>query len=109
MRTTFVRSTGGHVAEREIPAEGSKREQELSKLADDEGSEWRRETDPLADPVDDEPKRPPKSGSKADWLAYAVSQGASEEDAAAATRDELAALYAEPETPKEVTPDAADS
>ena len=109
MRTTFVRSNGGHVAEREIPAVGSKREKELSSLADDAGSDWRREADPLADEVPPEPKRPAKSASKADWVAYAVSQGAEEDDATAATRDELAALYAEPEAPKEVTPDGGDS
>lgn len=102
----YVRSTGSHVAEREIPAPGSKRDRELAALAEDSESNWRREGDPLADEVPDEPKRPTKSGSKADWVAYAVSQGASEEDASAATRDDLAALYAEPE---EVTPDGGDS
>jgi hypothetical protein len=36
---------------------------------------------------------PAKSASKADWKAYAIAQGVSEEDAEKATRDELAALY----------------
>jgi hypothetical protein len=36
---------------------------------------------------------PARSASKVDWVAYAVSQGKSEEEANAATRDELAAEY----------------
>lgn len=42
-------------------------------------------------PADD--AKPAKSGSKADWKAYALSQGMSEEEAEAATRDDLAAKY----------------
>lgn len=109
MRTIFVRSSGGHVAEREIPAPGSKRETELNALANDRDTDWRREADPLADPVDEDPEplaRPAKSASKADWVAYAVQEGQSEEDATKATRDELAALYADPEA---VTPNGGDS
>jgi hypothetical protein len=104
--TIFVRSSGGHVAEREIPAPGSKREAELNALADAPETDWRREADPLADEPPAEPMRPAKSASKADWVAYAVSQGATEDDANAATRDELATLYAEP---REVNPDGGDS
>lgn len=94
-RTVFVRSSGGHVAEREIPAPGSARETALAALAADPGSDWRREADPLADEMPAEPVRPAKSGSKADWVAYAVAQGMSEADSSAATRDDLAALYAD--------------
>jgi hypothetical protein len=43
----------------------------------------------------DEVVRPAKSASKADWKAYAISQGLDEADADAATRDELAARYAD--------------
>lgn len=91
---TYVRASGSHVAERERPAPGSKRDRELAALAEDPATNWRREADPLDDEVFPEPKRPAKSGSKADWVAYAVSQGATEDDATAATRDELAAAYA---------------
>ncbi|WP_158716012.1 hypothetical protein [Streptomyces sp. NRRL B-24720] len=109
MRTTFVRCTGGHVAEREIPAPGSKRETELNALADSPETDWRREADPLVDGVaeDTEPlARPAKSASKADWVAYAVQEGQTEEDARAATRDQLADLYTDPEA---VTPNGGDS
>ncbi|MFY7069588.1 hypothetical protein ACOQFV_27335 [Nocardiopsis changdeensis] len=40
------------------------------------------------------PARPAKSASKADWLAYAVAQGMPEEEAEAATRDQLVERYA---------------
>ncbi|MHC5259904.1 hypothetical protein ACYSUO_18660 [Streptomyces sp. UC4497] len=47
----------------------------------------------------DEPEevdvRPAKSASKADWKAYAVGQGLDEAEAEKATRDELAARYAD--------------
>ena len=38
-------------------------------------------------------QRPARSASKAEWVEYAVSQGATREDAEKATRDELATLY----------------
>lgn len=97
---TYVRSSGPHVAERERPAPGSRRDRELAALAEDPASNWRLEADPNAVEVPEPPKRPAKSASKADWVAYAVGQGVSEADANAATRDELAAAYADdPSTP----------
>lgn len=52
--------------------------------------------------------RPSKSASKADWKAYAIAQGMSEDDADAATRDTLAAQYADPDAaPGATTPKAA--
>lgn len=48
------------------------------------------------EPVDDQPKPPGRSASKADWKAYAVSQGMPEADAEAATRDELAEKFLGP-------------
>lgn len=90
MPATYVRGTGPHIAERIRPAPGSDEETALQSLADDPGSGWTRINDqPPAEPV----KRPAKSASKADWVAYAVSQGATEADANSATRDELAARY----------------
>lgn len=47
-----------------------------------------------------EPKAPAKSASKDDWVAWAVACGADPEAAAAATRDDLAAQYADA-SPKE--------
>lgn len=44
---------------------------------------------------DQGPGRPVKSATKADWKAYAIAQGVSEEDAEAATRDQLAERYAD--------------
>ncbi|WP_020141138.1 hypothetical protein [Streptomyces sp. 351MFTsu5.1] len=44
---------------------------------------------------DSEPKAPAKSASKDDWVAWAVSCGADPDEAAAATRDDLAAKYAD--------------
>lgn len=42
-------------------------------------------------------KAPSKSASKADWKAYAVVQGMSEEDAEKATRDQLVEQFADKE------------
>lgn len=43
----------------------------------------------------EELERPVKSASKSDWKAYAISQGMDEDAAEKATRDELAARYAD--------------
>lgn len=61
MTATYVRSTGGHVAERERPAAGSARAGELEALAADPATDWRVES-----PAAAEPKRPAKSASKAE-------------------------------------------
>ncbi len=47
------------------------------------------------DPGDDQDadKVPARSASKADWRVYAIAHGMTEQDADAATRDELAARY----------------
>jgi hypothetical protein len=39
--------------------------------------------------------KPTKSASKADWKAYAIAQGMSEDEAEATSRDNLAAQYAD--------------
>ena len=49
---------------------------------------------------DTEPKAPAKSASKDEWVAWAVACGADPVEAADATRDELAAKYADA-SPKE--------
>lgn len=43
--------------------------------------------------VVDEPTRPADYAQKGDWVAYAVARGATEEDAQAATKNELIELY----------------
>lgn len=48
---------------------------------------------PAYDPNDGPPAR---SGSKADWKAYALHKGMSESDAEAASRDKLADAFSEP-------------
>lgn len=39
------------------------------------------------------PEEPKKSGSKPDWVEYAVSKGADRDEAEASSRDDLAAAY----------------
>lgn len=41
-------------------------------------------------------EEPKKSGTKADWVEYAVSKGADRAEAEAATRDDLAAAFGSP-------------
>lgn len=41
----------------------------------------------------DDKAEPKKSGSKSDWVEYAVSKGADRAEAEASTRDDLAAAY----------------
>lgn len=90
----YQRHSGGHVAERVQPVPGSEEAERYAALADDPASDWRRiEPDTEREPV--EQPLPVKSASKADWKAYAVSQGIDEEAADKATRDELAAKYAD--------------
>lgn len=43
-----------------------------------------------------EVEEPKKSGSKVDWVEYAVSKGADRVEAEASTRDDLAAAYGSP-------------
>jgi hypothetical protein len=38
-------------------------------------------------------ERPARSASKAEWVAYAVAQGAEQDDAEAATKDQLIERY----------------
>lgn len=88
----YQRGSGDHVAERVQPEPGSEEERRLEELVARGEAGWHR--------PDDEPpavvlERPAKSASKADWLAYAVVQGADEAEAEGKTRDELAALFAE--------------
>ncbi|WP_405956113.1 hypothetical protein [Streptomyces phaeochromogenes] len=96
MRTTYVRGAGAHVSERERPVEGSARAEELDALAADPASGWHvEESGPEPEPEPIVLERPAKSASKADWKAYAIQEGMDEAEAEKATRDELAAKYAD--------------
>lgn len=90
----YERFTGGQVAERIRPIPGSDEADRYAALAEDESSGWRcSEPDRAPEPTVLE--RPAKSASKADWKAYAVQEGIDEAEAEKATRDELAAKYAD--------------
>lgn len=90
----YERFSGGQVSARVRPAPGSEAADEYAALAEDPSSGWRcSEPDPEPEPVVLE--RPAKSASKADWKAYALQEGLDEDDAEKATRDELAAKYAD--------------
>lgn len=95
MATTYVRGSGSHIAERERPAKGSARAEELEALAADPATAWRVEESEQDEPEPVVLERPAKSASKADWKAYAVQEGLDEEEAEKATRDELAATFAD--------------
>lgn len=96
MATTYVRGSGSHIAERERPAKGSARAEELETLAADPATAWHvEESEPAPEPEPVVLERPAKSASKADWKAYAIQEGMDEAEAEKATRDELAAKYAD--------------
>ncbi|MFE0132396.1 hypothetical protein ACFWY6_12610 [Streptomyces sp. NPDC059037] len=90
----YERGSGGHIAERVRPVPGSEEADSLAALAEDPASGWLC-VEPDTEPEPVVLERPAKSASKADWKAYAISQGMDEEAADAATRDELAARYAD--------------
>lgn len=48
---------------------------------------------PAAEEENDEPKPPARSASKADWVAYAVTQGVDADEADKLTRDQLAERF----------------
>jgi hypothetical protein len=89
----YERGAGAHVAERVQPEPGSNLERELEALADDATSDWHRAEEPEAKQGDGEPKRPARTDNKAAWVDWAVSQGAKEDEAKAATKDDLIKAY----------------
>lgn len=90
-RPTYVRCSGPHVAERVQPADGSEDAQRLAALADDPSSGWRVEDEP--EPAAAPAGRPPQAAAKDAWVAYAVSCGAEQADADAATKAALIDRY----------------
>lgn len=91
----FQRGAGDHIAERVQPEPGSEEEQRLEGLVTRGEGGWYMVDEPKAAPEPEVLERPAKSASKADWKAYAVQEGMDEEEADKATRDELAAKYAD--------------
>ncbi|WP_329622925.1 hypothetical protein OG357_22950 [Streptomyces sp. NBC_01255] len=87
--TIYQRSNGGHVAESLRPIEGSSEAVELEKLAADPESGWRAVAEKSPAPVGP----PAKTAVKAEWVAYAVAQGAEQAEAEAATKDDLITTY----------------
>ncbi|MGW1979218.1 hypothetical protein [Streptomyces sp. NPDC001889] len=90
----YERDSGAHVAERVRPAPGSREAERYAALVADPASGWHcaeseREPEPEA------LERPAKSGSKADWVAFAVQSGMGAGAAEAMTRDQLAELHME--------------
>ncbi len=87
--TEYVRGSGPYIAERVRAAEGSPEAEAYAALAADPASGWREvAVEPPA------PAGPPaKSAPKADWVAYAVAQGADEAEAEKTTKDELISAY----------------
>lgn len=92
----YQRGAGAHVAERVQAEPGSPEEKALDKLvAEGEGGWYRVDDEVPAEPGPEDVKPPARSASKADWVAYAVSQGAEQADAESKTRDQLAELFAD--------------
>lgn len=115
MPRTFYRAENGHVIyfDRDHLPEGigSRIARGDLQRVNEDGTEWLGEPDGPdqgGDPgaaapddagsggVPDSPEAPKKSASKADWVEFAVSQGADAHEAAAMTRDDLVAAFAEP-------------
>ncbi|MEU2120005.1 hypothetical protein ABZ567_31210 [Streptomyces sp. NPDC016459] len=104
--TIYQRASGGHVAESLRPLEDSPEAVELARLANDPESGWRAVAEEPPVPVEPESpdispapvepvepvapaERPAKGAAKAEWVAYAVAQGAEQADAETATKDDL--------------------
>lgn len=92
MIPTYVRSAGSHVAQRVRPAPGSEDAQRLAALADDPSSGWRVQAVPVpgSAPLS---ARPPQAADKAVWVAWAVTCGADQAEADAATKAALIDTY----------------
>lgn len=109
MPRTFYRAENGHVIyfDRDHLPEGigSRIARGDLQRVNEDGSEWAGGPDDAGEPdtgggdpggSGDIPEAPKKSASKADWVEFAVSQGADADEAAAMTRDDLVAAFAEP-------------
>ncbi|MFE9865874.1 hypothetical protein ACFYPZ_24570 [Streptomyces sp. NPDC005506] len=96
--TAYFRGEGGHVWEMDLPlGEQHARAHKEGRLVrvNQDGSAFSESaeeseassTEPASIPM------PSKGGSKADWVAYAVAQGADVAEAESKTRDQLVDAY----------------
>lgn len=85
----YERTSGGHAAERVRPMPGSGEAAELEQLAADPASGWRAVVDEPPAPAG----QPTKSAAKAEWVAWAVAQGADLAEAEASTKTDLIDAY----------------
>lgn len=91
MATLYEREVNGEVVERAfVPSADPARDARVREQAGAGEDGW-REGGSKATPVT--PSRPTKSGSKADWVAWAVANGAEQAEAEKATKDDLIAAY----------------
>ncbi|MER7206347.1 hypothetical protein ABT340_04710 [Streptosporangium sp. NPDC000239] len=90
---TYVRATGGHVAERVQPEPGSEDEARLDELVADPTSGWRR-VEVVEPPRNPEVPtgRPAQSAPKATWVEWAVGHGMDRSIADGLTKTELIGL-----------------
>lgn len=103
--TVTVRGEGGDVFPMDIPEEGTLAREvfddglakgRLTILKDDGEPVVATTDDEVAETEPDEPEDdgpPTHSAAKADWLAWAIAQGADPDEAAAATKAELIDTY----------------
>jgi hypothetical protein len=96
--TAFFRGEGGHVWEMDLPlGEQHARAHKEGRLVrvNEDGSpfEEHAEEPKAPEPQPADAPQPSKAGSKKDWVAYAVAQGADEATAESMTRDELADVF----------------
>lgn len=87
--TEYVRASGPYIAERVRPVPGSLEAEHYAALAADPASGWNAVAEEPPAPAGP----PAKSAAKAEWIAWAVAQGADQADAEKATKDELITIY----------------
>lgn len=87
----YLRGAGDHVAERVQPEPGSDEEKRLEALVKAGTGNWSKAEEEPAEP--EAPKKPRKNSSAEAWVAWAVSQGADEDEAKAADKDDLIKAY----------------
>lgn len=87
--TEYVRASGPYIAERVRPVPGSPEAGVYAALAADPASGWREVADEPPAPAGP----PAKSAAKAEWVAWAVVQGADQAEAEKATKDDLISAY----------------
>lgn len=92
--TGFFRTTGGWVIELSLPLSDDMQSQatrhQLHRVANMKGDPY---DEPAEQTTGDGLKRPPVNASKDEWVGYAVSQGASVDDADAMTKADLIEKY----------------